>query len=137
MEEFCSKAGFSVSGSQKCPNTVPFTSLFALWSQKVQLCTFSHFWPNFTLFVPRTLKCYFCFQNSLWRLGASITTPPTRRKLKVAHVFFYNFHINDFFHAKSYFHTFRKIQSCNATELLQKIQTHRPERTKRYYSNPK
>ena len=44
----------------------------------------------------RMLKNDFCAQNALWRLEASITTPPTRRKLKVAHVFFDNFHINDY-----------------------------------------
>ena len=63
----------------------------------------------------------FCAQNALWRLEASITTPPTRRKLKVAHVFFYNFHINDYFMQNHIFTLSEKIQSCNATELLQKI----------------
>ena len=36
----------------------------------------------------------FFVQNAFWRLGASIATPLTRRKLKVAQVIFDNLHID-------------------------------------------
>ena len=82
------------------------------------------------------LKNNFCAQNAFWRLGASITTPPTRRKLKVAHVIFDNYHINHYF-MQNHIFIFSKITKVQRDKTFAIIQRLPPERTKPYYRKPK
>ena len=89
MMTFCSKAHFLHFWPPKVAKYHYDYKPFCPVVQKVRFLLIFSFLTKICTFWSQDAENDFCAQNALWRLGVSITTPLTRRKLKVAHVIFW------------------------------------------------